>query len=120
TNGKDVVTVEQVMLHTSGFPHAPMAPALWNDRAARVARFADWRLNWEPGTAFEYHATSAHWVLAELIERQTGRDYRAFLHERVLDALGLARLRLGVPLDRQDDIAELATVGEPASADELD
>src|SRR4029450_9070837 len=42
TNGKDVVTVEQVMLHTSGFPHAPMAPALWNDRAARVARFAEW------------------------------------------------------------------------------
>src|SRR5262245_8034207 len=23
TNGKDVITVEQVMLHTSGFPHAP-------------------------------------------------------------------------------------------------
>src|SRR5688500_12394804 len=26
TNGKDVVTVEQVMLHTCGFPHAPMGP----------------------------------------------------------------------------------------------
>jgi CubicO group peptidase (beta-lactamase class C family) len=120
TNGKDVVTVEQVMLHTSGFPHAPMAPALWNDRAARVARFAEWRLNWEPGTAFEYHATSAHWVLAELIERQTGHDFRVFIRERITVPLGLSRLGLGVPLDDQDDIAELVTVGEPATPDELE
>ena len=120
TNGKDVVTVEQVMLHTSGFPHAPMAPALWNDRAARVARFADWRLTWEPGTAFEYHATSAHWVLAELIERRTGDDFCAFIRERVIVPLGLPRLRLGLPLDEQNDIAELVTVGEPATPDELE
>ena len=97
-----------------------MAPALWNDRAARVARFADWRLNWEPGTAFEYHATSAHWVLAELIDRQTGQDYRAFIHERIALPLGLPRLRVGLPLDEQRDIAPLATVGEPASPDELE
>jgi CubicO group peptidase (beta-lactamase class C family) len=120
TNGKDVVTIEQVMLHTAGFPHAPMAPARWNDRAARVARFADWRLNWEPGTAFEYHATSAHWVLAELIERQTGQDYRTFIHERIALPLGLPGLRLGLSLDEQDDIARLETVGEPASPDELE
>ena len=120
TNGKDVVTIEQVMLHTSGFPYAPMAPALWNDRAARVARFADWRLNWEPGTAFEYHATSAHWVLAELIQRQTEQDYRAFIHERIALPLGLPGLRLGLPLDEQDGIAPLGTVGEPATPDELE
>jgi CubicO group peptidase (beta-lactamase class C family) len=120
TNGKDVVTVEQVMLHTSGFPHAPMAPALWNDRDARIRRFADWRLNWEPGTAFEYHATSAHWVLAELIERLSGRDFRAFIRERIVLPLGLPRFGLGVPLDDQHDIATLVTVGEPPSPDELE
>ena len=120
TNGKDVVTIEQVMLHTAGFPHAPMAPALWNDRDARVARFADWRLNWEPGSAFEYHATSAHWVLAELIERLTGQDYRRFIHDRIALPLGLPRLRVGLPLDEQDDIAWLETVGEPTSPDELE
>jgi CubicO group peptidase (beta-lactamase class C family) len=120
TNGKDVVTIEQVMLHTAGFPYAPMAPALWNDREARIARFADWRLNWESGTAFEYHATSAHWVLAELIERQTGQDYRAFIHERIAVPLGLPGLRLGLPLEEQDGIATLGNVGEPATPDELE
>src|SRR5688500_14782490 len=28
TNGKEVVTVEQVLLHTSGFPHAPLHPQI--------------------------------------------------------------------------------------------
>ncbi|MEY2462410.1 MAG: hypothetical protein QOH64_548, partial [Acidimicrobiaceae bacterium] len=58
TLGKDVVTVEQVLLHTSGFPLAPLGPPSWADRDARVAAFAAWRLKWEPGSQFEYHATS--------------------------------------------------------------
>lgn len=119
TNGKDVVTVEQVMLHTSGFPRAPLGPPDWADRDGRLEAFARWRLNWEPGTAHEYHPTSAHWVLAELIERVSGRDYRDFVHERVTGALGLPRV-LGITPDDQADIAELALCGEPASPDELE
>src|SRR5689334_10163515 len=51
TNDKDVVTVEQVLLHTSGFPRAPLGPPAWADRDRRLEAFAKWRLNWEPGTA---------------------------------------------------------------------
>ena len=119
TNGKDVVTVEQVMLLTSGFPRAPLGPPAWADRDRRLEAFAKWRLNWEPGTAHEYHPTSAHWVLAELIERISGRDYRDFVHERVTGALGLPRV-VGIPPDDQDDIAELSLCGEPASPVELE
>jgi CubicO group peptidase (beta-lactamase class C family) len=119
TNGKDVVTVEQVMLHTSGFPRAPLGPPNWADRDRRLEAFAKWRLNWEPGTAHEYHPTSAHWVLAELIERISGRDYRDFVHERVTGALGLPRV-VGIPPGDQAGIAELSLCGEPASPDELE
>lgn len=119
TNGKDVVTVEQVMLHTSGFPRAPLGPPAWADRDRRLEAFAKWRLNWEPGTAHEYHPTSAHWVLAELVERISGRDYRDFVHERVAGALGLPRV-VGIPPDEQDNIAELSLCGEPASPEELE
>ena len=49
------------------------------------------------GTSYEYHATSAHWVLAEIIERVSGIDYRQFVKGRILDPLGLTRLALGVP-----------------------
>jgi len=59
-------------------PGAPVsAPLDWDDHPRRYTRFAQWKLNWEPGTRFEYHPTSAHWVLAELIEpaRAAGLDH---------------------------------------------
>jgi len=43
---------------------------------------------WEPGTRFEYHATSAQWVLADLIERVSGMDFRDFIELRVCKPLG--------------------------------
>lgn len=120
TNGKDKVTIEQVMLHTSGFPHAPMPPSLWLDRAGRVERFGSWRLNWEPGTRFEYHPTSAHWVLAELIARSSGQDHRAFVAERVIRPLGLTELDLGIPKEDQHGIADLVAVGAPPTEEEME
>jgi CubicO group peptidase (beta-lactamase class C family) len=116
---KAAITIEQVMLHTSGFPHAPMGPPTWSDRDARIERMAGWRLNWEPGTRFEYHPTSAHWVLAEIIDRVTGRDYRDVVEQRITGPAGLPRI-VGIPADQQHDIADLVVVGEPATPDELE
>jgi CubicO group peptidase (beta-lactamase class C family) len=120
SNGKDVITVEQVLLHTSGFPHAPFAATEWDDRERRLGRFARWRCNWEPGTRYEYHATSAHWVLAEIIERVAGADFRAFVRDRILDPLGLSALEIGVAPERQGDINALALTGAPATGDEIE
>lgn len=116
SNGKDVVTLEQVMLHTSGFPTAPLDPIAGDTSAGRLTAFAEWRLNWEPGSMFEYHPTSAHWVLAEVIERVTGRDFRDVVAERVTTPAGLTRV-LG---DVAHRATELNVVGEPATPDELE
>ncbi len=119
-NGKDEITVEQVMLHTSGFPHAPLGPPSWDTREGRVEAMGRWRLNWEPGTAYEYHPTSAHWVLAEIIARVSGTpDHRDFVEQRITTPAGLPRL-LGIAADDQDDIAVLEVRGEPATPDELE
>lgn len=117
--GKQDITVEQVMLHTSGFPHAPMGPPTWYDRTARRDKMSSWRLNWEPGTRFEYHPTSAHWVLAEIIEAVTGNDFRDEVDMRVTGPAGLPRI-VGIPKDEQDNIEDLVLVGESANADELE
>ncbi len=80
---------------------------------------ASWRLNWEPGTRFEYHPTAAHWVLAEIIDAVTGQDYRDVVEERVTAPAGLPRI-VGLPKDNQGNIADLVLVGEPATPDELE
>jgi CubicO group peptidase (beta-lactamase class C family) len=120
TNGKDVVTVEQLLMHTSGFPRAPMGPDVWGDRQARLQRYSEWRLNWEPGTRMEYHPTSAHWVLADLVEQASGQDYRRFVTERITEPLGIKGMALGVPPDRQDGIATLVPCGSPPDPDEVE
>ncbi|MEJ5254192.1 MAG: serine hydrolase domain-containing protein [Acidimicrobiales bacterium] len=120
TNGKDVVTVEQLLTHTSGFPQAPLRLTEAASREARLDRFERWRLNWEPGTRFEYHPLSAHWVLAEVIEVVGGMDYRELIHERLLEPLGLERFRLGEPPERQHDIAPLVAAGEHPTPEEIE
>jgi CubicO group peptidase (beta-lactamase class C family) len=119
TNGKDVVTIEQVMLHTAGFPSAPMVVTAGDTSEGRCAAFARWRLNWEPGTRFEYHPTSAHWVLAELLTRVDGVDHTESIRRRVLEPLGLTRLALGVPRSQQGDIAPLVHTGQVPTPEEF-
>jgi len=119
-NGKEAVTIEQVLLHTSGFPRAPLGPPRWLSRDDRLAVFAKWRLNWEPGTRFEYHATSAHWVLAELLARVDGVDHTDSIRRRVLEPLELTRLALGVPREQQHDIAPLVHTGQSPTPEEFE
>lgn len=119
TNGKDVVTVEQVMLHTGGFPRAPLGPPEWATREGRLARYAQWRLNWDPGTASEYHPTSGHWVLADIITTVSGTDYRQFIADRITGPLALTKLQLGVPPEQQGDVAKLVAVGEIEDPEEV-
>jgi CubicO group peptidase (beta-lactamase class C family) len=110
TNGKERITVEQVMLHTSGFPNAPMDAVEGGDTVTRVKRFMEWELEWEPGSRFEYHSASAHWVLAELIERCSGSDFRDFVDERVCTPNALPRV-LGLLDEEQEDIADCVALG---------
>lgn len=106
-NGKQDVTVEQVLLMTCGFPNAPMSSADGADPARRIEQLAAWELETEPGTQYAYHGMSAHWVLAELIERISGQDFRDFVEERVTRPLSLPRL-LGIPRNEQIDVAQLS------------
>lgn len=120
TRGKQVVTVEQLLVHTAGFPSAPLGPPEWGTSEGRVAAFRDWELTAEPGTVYDYHATSAHWVLAEIIERVSGADFRDFVQGRATAPAGISERVLGVPPEHQGGVALLEVCGEMASPDELE
>lgn len=113
------VTLEQLLTHTSGFPYAPLSHPAWADRDRRLEAFSRWHASSEPGSMFTYHPTAAHWVLAEMIHVVDGRDHRDAVQARIIEPLGLSTFTLGTPPDRQQGIAELVMVGEPASKEEL-
>ena len=110
SGGREAVTVEHLLTHAAGFPNAPMRPVQGADPEQRNARFATWRLDWEPGSRMTYHPTSAHWVLADLIERVRGFDHRDVALTRVIEPLGLRHLRLGGEGSRGDDVRTLVHV----------
>lgn len=116
-HGKDVVTVEQLLTHTAGFPTAKFPDADLPDREKRVQHIAEWPLEWAPGSRFTYHGTSSMWVLAELIARCCGVDYREFIRTRIFEPLGLQNLFLGLPDSEQSRVADVISVGKPMTAE---
>lgn len=114
------VTLGQLLTHTSGFPTAPLGPPTWDTRAGRQESFSRWHASFEPGTHFEYHTTSAHWVVAEMIEAVEDSDYREVVRRRIIEPLGLTSISLGNPPDEQGEVAELQTFGELPSSAELE
>jgi CubicO group peptidase (beta-lactamase class C family) len=113
TNAKDAIDVETLMLHAGGFPLAPFAAEHWDDRAALLRAFSQWRLNWPVDTRYEYHATSMHWVLSEIIERRTGTPWKQFIRDRVTGPMGLDELYVGCPRDQQHRVADVIYMSEP-------
>jgi len=120
TNGKETITVEQLFTHTAGFPMAPFDPTEWNDRDKRLARFAKWRLNFEPGTRFIYHPSSSMYVVAEIIERRSGVAYRDFVRERIALPLGLPDLHVGLPREHHGRLADITHVGEALAPEDYE
>lgn len=117
-NGKADITIDQLFTHTAGFPHAPFRPTDWNDRERRLERFKSWKLNWEPGSRFEYHPTSSMWIIAELIERISGQRFQEFVRQRIAEPLGLEDLWMGIPEEHHHRITELCHVGDALTAED--
>lgn len=120
TNGKDAVTVEQCLIHTSAIPYAPHFQKDWADRQRRLERFAQWRLDHTPGEKFIYHVSANFWPIAEIVERLSGQTYQNFVRTRIAEPLGLPDLRVGIPNSLNSRVADLVWVGEPMTAAEYE
>jgi CubicO group peptidase (beta-lactamase class C family) len=119
-NGKEDVTVEHVLLHTAGFPNGIMGPPYWATHEQRLDVYPRWTLDWKPGTKYAYHATSAHWVLMDILVRLTGTDHREFIRTRINEPIGLESFRLGIPRSEQTNLAEVSYVGQAMTPDEME
>jgi len=84
------VTLWHLLTHTSGVPDTP-ADVIRSRRPSvrRMTRLAmEAPLNFEPGTRWEY-CTASYYVMAEIMRRVTGLDYREFLRQRLFLPLNM-------------------------------
>ncbi|WP_322777880.1 serine hydrolase domain-containing protein [Frankia sp. Cas4] len=116
-NGKDAVKVRHVLTHTAGLPFAPLGYPKMLTRESRLAAFARWRLDYEPGTQFQFHLTSAAWILAELTERRTGLPFADYLRTTIVEPLGLGFV-LPIPVERYEELVAVPIAIDRTSDDQ--
>ncbi|WFB36170.1 serine hydrolase [Kiritimatiellota bacterium B12222] len=97
-NGKEQITLRQVMAHNSGLPMMPEScPSLGTDWEAMCAFYATARPVHPPGEARHYHAVSYSWLVGETAHRADGRPFQQIIEEEVLAPLAIDDFFFGVP-----------------------
>ncbi len=120
-NGKQDITVAQVLAHTAGIPQIPegVTPEDILDWERICRRVAELTPLWAPGTATGYHAMNYGWLVGEIVRRVSGRSFGEFVRAEVFAPLGIRDLYFGVTPEAEARVATLeegppAAVIEPA------
>ena len=99
-NGKENVTIRQVLSHRGGLPVARnfvedvLAMTEWK---REIRSIENSKLKYEPGSAPAYHIISYGFILGEIIRRVTGTPVRELLREMFFEPLRLRNIFLGLP-----------------------
>jgi len=97
-NGKRDITIYQLLCHKAGIPSIPTegldVAELLLDREETLRLICGAAPD-KPGHHHAYHALSAGFVVAALVERVSGRSFRGYFREHISGPLGLASLDFG-------------------------
>lgn len=111
TNGKETITVGQLLAHQAGLavPDRKVTLELVADHERMGALLAAQRPMWTPGTRHGYHAVTLGWYESQLLSRvdPKGRTLGRFFAEEVATPLDAA-FYIGLPDDVPDE--RIATI----------
>lgn len=88
------VTIEQLLLHTSGIPSLTEFPDYAQFMGTRatpestIRRFRDMPLDFEPGSQW-YYSNSGYILLGYLINEVSGQSYQAYLNDNIFEPLAM-------------------------------
>ena len=119
-NGKEAVTVAQMMSHQAGLPYAT-AQLGFDDLMAVtpvVEALAAQAPVWEPGTRHGYHAVTYGWLAGELVRRVDGRRIGQYFAEEVAGPLGLD-FWIGLPESEEPRVSRLEAAPPPTDPEAL-
>ncbi|MEP7045196.1 MAG: serine hydrolase domain-containing protein [Ilumatobacteraceae bacterium] len=117
-NGKEGVTVLQLLTMQGGFPQALIGPDRWGSSEGRRQQFSAWTLAWPAGSRTEYHPIAAHWVIAELIETVSGTPYADVVNQHVAASAG-AEAVLGEAAAGNGPVNTIRTAGSVPAYEHL-
>ncbi|MEL6861173.1 MAG: serine hydrolase domain-containing protein [Pseudomonadota bacterium] len=107
-NGKDQVTLAQMVSHQAGLPGFTDAvdPALWLDPPACAAALASIAPLWPLGSAHGYHPLTWGYLIGEVVRRIDGRSLGTILREDIAGPAGID-FQIGTPAADHDRVAEI-------------
>ncbi|GAA4075383.1 serine hydrolase domain-containing protein [Nonomuraea soli] len=105
------VTLWRLMQHTGGWDRAVTRDPVWNDHTiaaslgtglpvghADIIKYVTARpLDFDPGTKVAY-SNYGYLLLGRIIEKVTGQSYESYVQSKLLEPLGITRMRLGATL----------------------
>ena len=97
-NGKRDITIYQLLCHKAGIPTIPTrgldVPELLLDPKAILDLIYRTEPD-QPGRHHAYHALTAGFVIADLVEKVSGESFRAYFRRHVSEPMGLPTLDFG-------------------------
>jgi CubicO group peptidase (beta-lactamase class C family) len=108
-HGKDKITVEMMLNHSSALPafRQPIKPDGYDDWDYMVKRLEQEEPFWLPGTRTGYHLISFGWTVGELIRRVSGMSLGQFFDQELAQPLQ-ADFWIGLPEDNANRVAPVA------------
>lgn len=112
-NGKESITVRQVLAHQAGLHKTtPLIDKLTDilDWDLVVSRLEETEPEFHPGTANGYHAMTFGWLVGELIHRVSGVSFSEFVQRRIVEPLALDGMYIGGADSQLERVADLIGV----------
>jgi CubicO group peptidase (beta-lactamase class C family) len=97
-NGKDRITIRQVLSHRAGIRLGPPGTSWgwWGDRAQVGRWLVSLTPEWEPGSAVGYHNRVWGFLLDQLAWRWTGKGIDGILRDEVCAPVGITDFHMGI------------------------
>lgn len=105
--GKSEVTIRHLLAHRAGIPttNGELDLGVLSDKKRMRDLYSSFNLWYRPGSRVAYHAISAGFILADIVEAVTGKDLNAYMDEVVRGPLGFRSLTWGVKPSQFDQVA---------------
>jgi CubicO group peptidase (beta-lactamase class C family) len=107
--GKHAVTLRHILTHTGGFETVRFDPLSmpWDAIIERICS-VPLHSGWVPGRKAGYKAQSSWYILAEVIQRISGRQFCAFVRREIFEPLGMRDSWVGISREHFEAYGERA------------